>query len=184
MKPIPEFEQRMRTWVVAQGPGDDAAYAAFFAALTVNPSIESACRASGLSRSTVGRLQHQQPAFRDLVKDAIATGLGGLYAAAVARAVDGVGEPIYFQGQRVLDRFDASGAELERPMPASVRKYSDTLMIALLKRFDPEMKERTSNETTAVVSAPGDMTLAQRRAVMAAILAAHDTEAPAVDPLS
>lgn len=62
-----------------------------------------------------------------------------LEAVAIARAKDGVLDPVFYQGQ-------ACGA---------IRKYSDGLMLALLKRFKPD-RYAARTEVTGVGGAPID----------------------------
>jgi len=68
---------------------------------------------------------------------------------AFRRAMQGVKEPLYFQGDRIME-MDAGG----KMVPAYVTKYSDTLMIFLLKGHNPK-KYRERGQIELVGSGGG-----------------------------
>jgi len=85
---------------------------------TVTYSAEL-CR---VSRSTVYKQRDEDPLFATAWKDAEAAGTEVLEEEGYRRAVKGVLEPVYQAGKKV----------------GTVRKYSDTLLIFLLKGRKPE----------------------------------------------
>lgn len=78
------------------------------------------------------------------------------------RGVHGWLEPVYSQGQRALEpvldaegrvQYDGDGRVVQ--VPASIRKFSDSLLLALAKRQDPEFRERSEIS----VGSPSEATL-------------------------
>ncbi len=109
---------------------------AFLAAFRVSGNVTLAAAAVPMEKTLHYRWLKSTPLYaRDF---AIAeTEFGDvLEAAAVARAKDGILEAVFYQGQPC----------------GAIRKYSDGLMIALLKRFKPEKYAARLN---AELSGPG-----------------------------
>ena len=128
------------------------------------------------------------PEFRASWDAALKVGITALEDEAHRRAFEGVAEPVVHQGQftplmaeeldeegnPVLDdegrpkmrpRLDENG----EPMVASVRKYSDTLAIFLLKAHDPDKyRDRSSVDLKASMSI-NEMSEAELAAELAAL---------------
>lgn len=130
---------------------------AFCAALAETANVGRACKAVGMSRSHIYDWREEDPAFAAAWDRAEKVGVTALEDEAKRRAFEGVDEPLTHQGQityelePLLDddglpvcdnrgevvmvpRRDAEG----RPIPITVKKYSDGLVVALLKAHAPE----------------------------------------------
>lgn len=105
---------------------------AFCAALAASGgSVTRACQAIDVTRMTAYRWRDDDPAFAKEWDAAKAAGLDALEDEALRRAFEGFDKPIVHQGV-ITD---------------TVREYSDTLAIFLLKGGKPEKyRERVSNE--------------------------------------
>lgn len=95
----------------------DKKVADFLAALCEGASISKACAASGVARRTVYDWRHADKDFASAWDEAVEAGTDVLEDEAVRRAVEGVDEPVFYQGQQC----------------GLVRKYSDTLLMFMLK---------------------------------------------------
>lgn len=114
--------------------------AAFLDALRDGLSVTAACIDAGISRSTAYEWREADDEFRKRWDEAIEEGTDRLEDEAQRRARDGVTEPIYYKGSRV----------------GEVQRYSDTLMIFLLKARRPDkFKDRVATDHT---SSDGSMT--------------------------
>lgn len=112
---------------------------AFLAALAATCSVSRACEAAGIGRATVYEWRDEDPTFAARWEKAKAVGADILEDEAVRRAVEGVETPIYHEGKCV----------------DTVHKYSDTLMIFLLKGAKPEVyKDRVVSEVSGPNGAP------------------------------
>jgi hypothetical protein len=110
-----------------------------------------AARAAGISRVTVYAWQEHDPEFAAALREAAIESTEALEREAYRRAHGGVLQSVYQQGQRV----------------GQVRKYSDVLLIFLLKARKPEVYRD-------VIDARG--TLAPGDAAAAAALEPSDSE--------
>lgn len=95
---------------------------AFLEALDEGAGVSDACRIAGIARRSVYEWRAGDPEFRTAWDKAIERSADSLEAEAVRRARDGVDEPVFYKGE-------ACGV---------VRKYSDTLLIFMLKARRPE----------------------------------------------
>lgn len=96
----------------------------FIAALEKTGNISAAARKAKISRNTVYELYRDPAAadFKQAWDDALEVATDALELEARRRAATGVLEPVYYQGKRA----------------GQVRRYSDTLLIFLLKAHRPE----------------------------------------------
>ncbi|MFN3543736.1 MAG: hypothetical protein ACK4UX_02680 [Thiobacillus sp.] len=130
---------------------------AFLAALAETCSVSRACESAGIGRATVYEWRAADPDFAASWEKAKRIGAEALEDECVRRAREGVDEPVFYQG-------DECG---------SVRKYSDTLAIFLLKGAMPEKyRENTRMELTGANGGPVQISDTERAAKIAAILAA------------
>jgi hypothetical protein len=106
---------------------------AFLAAYRINGSVVLSASAAGIEKSVHYRWLKNAAYARDFASAEAEFG-DMLEAVAIARARDGVLDPVFYQG---------------KPCGA-IRKYSDGLMLALLKRFKPDRYAARSE-----VSGPG-----------------------------
>jgi len=86
-------------------------------------NISASCRKAKVARKNIYEWEDTIPEFAKRLAKAKRIGADGLQDEANRRAFDGVLKPIFHQGVKV----------------ATVREYSDTLMIVLLKAHKPEM---------------------------------------------
>ena len=98
---------------------------------TGNPS--AACQASGLTRRTINRTRENDPVFARDYDEAMEEAADLLEAEAWRRALEGVAQPLIKAGQPVLD---ADGIAI------TVRRYSDPLLVMLLRGCKPEKFQR------------------------------------------
>lgn len=95
--------------------------AAFLDALAGGSSIADAAKAASIGLRTAYNWRSDDDAFAADWDEAYAQGAEALEGEARRRAVDGVDEPVFHRGQIV----------------GHTRKYSDTLLIMLMKARDP-----------------------------------------------
>jgi hypothetical protein len=95
---------------------------AFLAALSGTANVARACDAAGIGRTTAYEWREADEDFRKRWDKALEIGIEALEDEAVRRAKEGWDEPVFYQGQQI----------------ATMRKYSDTLLIFLLKGRKPE----------------------------------------------
>lgn len=104
----------------------------FLRVLTESGNVSEAARQAGISRKHAYHLRDDEE-FAVAWDEAVDTGIDYLEAEARRRAYTGVAEPVFYQGVEC----------------GTVQKYSDTLMIFLLKANRPDKyKDRVSNEHT------------------------------------
>lgn len=109
----------------------------FLEKLTQTANVTASAQASGFDRRTAYDMRSVDPDFAAAWDDALEQSIDTLEAEARRRAMDGVQEPVVSMG-RIVEVIDDAGNKA----PLYVRKYSDTLMITLLKahrghRFNP-----------------------------------------------
>lgn len=97
--------------------------AAFLAALAETGNVSQAARAAKASRSRAYQLKAEDPGFAEEWADALDVATDALDAEARRRAIDGIETPRFHQGQ----------------IAGTVRKYSDTLLMFLLRAHRPEL---------------------------------------------
>ena len=161
---------------------------AFCAALAETGIVARACKAVGIARQTAYEWRDEIPEFAAAWDRALRIGVSALEDEAHRRAFEGVEDPLTHQGnftylydpvigddgEPVLDakgnpqykpRLDETG----KHMVASVRKYSDTLAIFLLKAHNPEKYRENSKVELAGHVAITDMSEDEMRAELAAL---------------
>lgn len=95
---------------------------AFLKTLSETGSVSTACRLAKIGRSTVYEWRDRSEHFHTLWDDAISCAAATLEVEARRRAIEGVEEPVFQNGQQC----------------GAVRKYSDSLLMFLLKHSMPE----------------------------------------------
>jgi hypothetical protein len=113
--PLPEQRRRSTPAVSAK------ACASFLEALSVGGSVTHAAKRAGVARQRFYEQREADGAFASTWDEALAQGTEALEDEARRRAAEGWEEPIYQRGELV----------------GHVRKYSDNLLIFLLKARDP-----------------------------------------------
>lgn len=97
--------------------------AKFLAALEESANVTVAAEAADITRQNAYAYRREDAEFAQKWDAALDVGVGTLEDEAVRRARDGVEEPIYQRGEYM----------------GTVRKYSDTLLIFLLKSHKPQV---------------------------------------------
>jgi hypothetical protein len=104
--------------------------------------VSKACKAAGISRMTAYRYRENDPVFKDQWDEAIDIAVENMEAEAQRRAVEGVLKPVYQKGTKV----------------GTVREYSDTLLIFLLKAHKPKKyRDNATIEHTGAGGGPIDV---------------------------
>lgn len=128
-------------------------YKPFIAALRETGVIRDACEAAKIHRATAYQHKLDNPDFSKQWDEAIEDSADLLEREAVRRARIGVKEPVIHQGQMSGVWIDSEGERVAegtpgaRFVPLCITKYSDTLLIFLLKGMRPK-KWRGDPETT------------------------------------
>lgn len=128
---------------------------AFCAALAETCQVRKACRAVDISIQTAYQWRKTLPEFETAWDEALKAGLHGLESEAHRRAFDGVDEPVFHLG-------DVCG---------TVKKYSDTLAIFLLKAHAPEKYRENSRMELAGSLALSSMSEEEIKAELATLVA-------------
>lgn len=99
--------------------------AVFFQELATGSTITAAAETAGYTRQRVYEWRDKDPNFAAQWADADAQAIERMEAEADRRALEGVPEPVFYQGIEV----------------GKVQRYSDTLLMFRLKRKDPRYRE-------------------------------------------
>jgi hypothetical protein len=131
----------------------------FLKALAETGIVSTAAELAGTSRTRVYELRKRDPAFAAGWEEAEEKAADALEAEAWRRAVVGVPEPLVSAGKVVRD---------DDGLPIAIRRYSDTLMLALLKARRPEkFKDRQVVEHDIADGLADRLEAARRRALAA-----------------
>ncbi|HLG85977.1 MAG TPA: terminase [Alphaproteobacteria bacterium] len=122
----------------------------FLAALEASGNVSVAARAAGIGRATAYRWRGRDVTFAADWDEAEAVAADALEREAWHRAVEGVPEPVVSAGRLVMvERADGSMA------PLTIRRYSDALLITLLRARRPEkFRERAAVQITGKGDGP------------------------------
>ena len=105
----------------------------FLKALADTGSVTAAVAVAGTSRTRCYELRKGDPAFAAAWEEAEEVAADRLEDEARRRAVEGVPEPLVSAGKLVRD---------DNGQPIAIRRYSDNLLIALLRAHRPPRRER------------------------------------------
>ena len=94
----------------------------FLEALRNTSNVTLAAHTAGVHRNTAYAAKDDNPDFSEQWEDALALAESGMEEEARRRAMDGVLEPIYYQGEAV----------------GAIRKFSDGMLMFLLKAHNPK----------------------------------------------
>lgn len=164
---------------------------AFCTALAETGIVGKACKAVDISRVTAYEWREQNPDFAARWDRALKIGVTALEDEAHRRAFSGVDEPLVHQGQftpvfteaRDADGFPILDEQTQRPrmIPllddngkqqiATMKKYSDTLAIFLLKAHAPE-KYRDNAHLQLTGPDNGPVQVEHKATALASILSA------------
>jgi hypothetical protein len=131
----------------------------FLKALADTGIVSVAVEIAGTSRTRVYELRKRNPGFAAAWEDAEERAADALEAEAWRRAVVGVQEPLVSSGKVVRD---------DDGQPLAIRRYSDALMLALLKARRPEkFKDRAVVEHDIADGLADRLEAARQRALAA-----------------
>lgn len=125
----------------------------FLVRLAEYGNVSQAARDAGVGHMTVYRYRENDPEFAEAWERAAQVGARNLEDEARRRAYQGWQEPVIYQGRQATETIvDNETGEVVEERPLTIRKFSDTLLIFLLKGHFPEKyKDRSSAE----LSGPG-----------------------------
>lgn len=145
-----------RTGARLRTPNGRGKQAAFLEALAEGLTISGAAKQAGVPRRTVYNWRDADPDFAKAWIEAEDAGADRLEDEALRRAVSGLVEPVYYGGKEV----------------GEVRKYSDTLLVFLLKARRPDKyRDRVSTELSGPNGAALSLTDTEREARIQSLLA-------------
>ena len=111
----------------------------FLDALRQTGNVAASAQLSGRSRAAAYKARDRSPEFALLWDEALEEAIDTMELEARRRAMSGVDEPVYYQGQAI----------------GAVRKYSDVLLIFLLKAHRPaKFRDNVSMEHSGPVGGP------------------------------
>ena len=124
---------------------------AFLAVLRETGNVTLSAEATGISRCYAHQCKAKDKEFAKLWDDAIEHASDLLMAEARRRGAEGYPEPVIYQGQLMGQYFlDGKPVASTTPgamlIPLTVKKYSDPLLLALLKAHKPEFREKVGVE--------------------------------------
>jgi len=123
----------------------------FLEALADTGSVTKAVAVAGTSRTRVYELQKVDPAFAAAWAEAEDIAVDRLEDEARRRAVEGVPEPLVSGGKLVRD---------DSGQPIAVRRYSDGLLMQLLKARRTQRRERSIRFRLPLLQSAGDAPIA------------------------
>jgi hypothetical protein len=106
----------------------------FLEALSETGNVTAAIQIAGTSRTRVYELRKEDSSFASAWEEAEEIAVDGLEAEARRRAIEGVQEPLVSAGKLVRD---------DDGEPIAIRRYSDNLLLALLRAHRPPRRERS-----------------------------------------
>ena len=126
---------------------------AFLEALAETGNVTEAAKLAGIAKQTAYVSYHDDAEFRKAWDIAHLAASVPLEEEARRRAVDGVDEPVFYKGKRV----------------ATVKKYSDALLMFLLKGANPDRYVAAVTSHTIVTGADGGPVRTDFGEILAAI---------------
>jgi hypothetical protein len=120
----------------------------FLKALSTAPNVAAACRAAGISRKAAYDARKRDPDFAEAWEEALQGAVDDLIGEAYRRARHGVEKPVLYKGRPAGDwvlpdgSIAGPGAEGARFRPITIREYSGTLLMFLVKAYRPEFRDR------------------------------------------
>jgi hypothetical protein len=119
----------------------------FLVALSDTGSVTTAVAVAGTSRTRVYELRKADPAFATAWNESEEIAADRLEDEARRRAIEGVSEPLVSAGKLVRG---------DDGQPITVRRYSDHLLLALLKAHRPPRRERSVRFQLPALHSAGD----------------------------
>lgn len=136
----------------------------FLNVLRETGNITISADAAGVSTSYAHRARKRDPKFAAAWENAIVAAADYLVEEARRRAYEGVAEPVIWQG-KICGMWikDGKPAEENEPgaawIPLVIRKYSDPLLMFLIRAQKPEYKSQTNIEVTGKNGGPIEQTV-------------------------
>jgi hypothetical protein len=143
----------------------------FLQALADSGSVTAAIAVANTSRTRVYALRKADPSFASAWEEAEEIATDRLEEEARRRAVDGVPEPLVSAGKLVRD---------DDGQPIAVRRYSDHLLLALLKAHRPPRCERSVRFQLPALRSAADAAVAMA-ALTAGVAAGEVTPSEAAE---
>ncbi len=125
----------------------------FLDALRRGSSVGAACAAAGIARQTAYAWRLADAAFKAAWDDAYEDGTDVLEDEALRRALEGVLEPVVSAGKLVQHEGE----------PLFVRKFSDAVLLATLKRRRSAWRDRSSLEHSGRLDLTGSREALDRK---------------------
>ena len=171
---------------------------AFCAALAETAQVSKACAAIGISRDTAYRWRKAHLDFALAWDEAKAISITVLEDEAIRRGHAGYEEPLTHQGQFTPlvdydaidpltgDKYIPALAPVKRnpdgsPQFATVKKYSDTLLIFTLKAHDPKYRDKQNIELTGKDGGAVQFNDTEKATRIAALMALAKSRADGTD---
>jgi hypothetical protein len=116
----------------------------FLRELARTGNVTAACASAGVGRTTAYEHAERHPDFQEAWKQALEAACDALELEARRRAHDGVDAPVIYRGQLCGTWVDAQGRPVAEGtvgatlVPLTTRKYSDSLLMFLLKAHRPD----------------------------------------------
>lgn len=129
--------------------------ARFIEHLALTANVTASCAVAGFDRNAAYRMRDNDPEFAEAWKDALERAVDTLEAEAWRRARDGTEEYITCKDGLVFD---------QEGRPVMQRKYSDTLMVTLLKAHRPDRFRDRSTVDVNMANLSEAMDEARKRA--------------------
>lgn len=109
-------------------------------------NVSASCGLAGIKRRTAYDWRSDDPEFAAEWDEAVNVGLDALESEARRRAFEGIEEPVFYKGQ----------------ICGHIRRYSDSLIMFMLKAYRPQFRDRVLIDVNAV-----DAEIERRLATMA-----------------
>lgn len=134
----------------------------FLERLSETGNVTASARHAGISRTAVYHWLDRDPEFYNAFVEAERLGLMALEDEARRRGMLGVDEPVVHKGELMHhDEVDPETGETRR-VPTTLRRYSDTLLIFMLKGAFPEKyKDRVGVEHSGRMEVGNDLDLSR-----------------------
>ena len=154
-------------------------YRAFLSALRETGNVRFACEAAGIGRRTAYDARERLEWFAKAWALAKEDSADLLELEALRRARDGVPEPVIYKGRLATEEVVTANGAVRR-IPLTIQRYSDTLLIFLIKGVRPDkFRERISQEVSGSIDVNVEAEVDRALRELAIELATHDAAAEA-----
>ena len=136
----------------------------FLAAYATKGSIKGAAKLAGQDRNNHVRWMRESEAYRAAFAEADAEHTDTLIAEVHRRAAEGINDPVIYQGALQYEpqrdpktgavKRDKKGMPVLSMKPLVIKRYSDNLLMFLLKRKDPSFRDNSTVAVTGPAGAP------------------------------